>query len=98
MEEWKYLTTVHKFGDKLCLTVLSLMYPKISFYCYFPLDFDLFRYKFYSDKEETVIVRTHIYENLINATNIFLIKSRQSKENRKFSMLNTQKGNIGKII
>ena len=50
MEEWKHLTRVHKFDDKLCLTVLSLMYPKILFYCYSPLDFNLFIYKFDLEK------------------------------------------------
>ena len=29
IEEWKYIATVHKFYNKLCLTVLSLMYPTI---------------------------------------------------------------------
>ena len=81
MEEWSYLTSVHKFDDKLCLTVLSLMYLIISCYCYFPLDFDLFIYKFDSEKKQTVVIRSHIYENSIDATNIFLIKSRKSKEN-----------------
>ena len=80
MDNRKYLTTEHKFDDKLCLSVLSLMYPTISFYSYSPLDFDLFMYKFDFEKQQTVIVRTHIYENSIDATNIFLIKSRQSKE------------------
>jgi len=80
MEKWNYITTVYKFDDKLCLALLSLKYPTISFYCYSPLDFDIFIYKFDSDKLQIVFVRTHIYENSIDATNIFLIKSRQSKE------------------
>ena len=42
MERLKYLTKVHKFDDKLCLTVLSLIYPTILFHCYSPLDLDLF--------------------------------------------------------
>ena len=98
MKKWKYITTEHNFDDKLCLTVLSLMYPTILFHCYSPLDFDLFIYKFDSDKQEKVIARTHIYENSINATNIFLIKKQIKKKNRTCSMLNTQQENISKII
>ena len=75
----------------------NIITEKKSFYCYSPLDFDLFIYKFDSEKQETIIVRTHIYEISIDATNIYLIKSRQSK-NSPFSMLNTQKRNSGKII
>ena len=74
LEKRKYLTTEHKFDDGLCLTVLSLMYPKIYFYCYSPLDFDLFIYKFDSEKQQTVIIRTYTYENSIPGTNIFLMK------------------------
>ena len=51
LENRKYLTTEHKFDDKLCLTVLPLMYPTIPFYCYSPLDFYLFIYKFDSKKQ-----------------------------------------------
>ena len=86
MEEWRYLTSVHKFDDKLCLTLLSLMYPTILFYCYSPLDFNLFIYKLYYEKKQTVVIRTHIYENSINATNIFLIKN-QAKH-RKLGLFN----------
>ena len=42
MKKWKYITTEHNFDDKLCLTVLSLMYPTIAFYCYSPINFDSF--------------------------------------------------------
>ena len=88
MENGKYLTTKHKFDDKLCLTVLSLMYPTILFYCYSPLDFDLCIYKFDYEKQQTVIVRTHIYENSIDATNIFLIKKvDKAKKTRNFQYL-----------
>ena len=57
------------------------MYPKISFYCYSPLDFDLFIYKFDSKKKQTVIIRTHIYENSIPGINIFLIKKPTKNRN-----------------
>ena len=76
LENIKYLTTEHKFDDKLCLIVLSLMYPTIWCYCYSPLDVDLFIYIFDYEKQQTVIIRTHIYENLIDVTNIFLIKKK----------------------
>ena len=75
MEEFNYLTTVHTFDDIFCFTMLSLMYPKLLFYCYSPLDFDLFIYKFNSEKQETIIIRTHIYENSVDVTNIYLIKN-----------------------
>ena len=86
MDKRNYLTNKHKFDDKLCLTVLSLMYPTILFYYYFPLDFNLFIYKLYYEKKQTVVIRTHIYENSINATNIFLIKN-QTKH-RKLGLFN----------
>ena len=70
----KYLTIYHKFDDKLCLTVLSMIYPTKSFYCNSPLDFELFIYKFCSDKQQTVIIRFHIYEKSIDGINIFLMK------------------------
>ena len=69
------MTKEYKFDDKLSLTVLSLMYPKISFYYYSPLGFDLFIYKFDPNKQQTVIIRTHIYENSIPGINIFLVKN-----------------------
>ena len=56
-ENWNYLTKEFKFDDKLCLTALSLMYQNITFYCYSPLDFDLFIYKFDPKKQQTVIIR-----------------------------------------
>ena len=59
-EKRKYLTEEYKFDDKLCLTVLSLMYPKISFYCYSPFNFDLFIYNFDPNKQQTLIIRTDI--------------------------------------
>ena len=58
----------------MCLTVLSLMYQKITFYCYSPLDFDVFIYKFDPNIQQIVIIRTHIYENSIPGINIFLMK------------------------
>jgi len=76
MERRKYFTNVHKFDDKLCLTVLSLMYPTISFYCYSPLDLDLFIYKFDVETKATVVIRTHIYHKSNDAINIFLIKKK----------------------
>ena len=84
MEKRKYLTKEHKFDDKLGFTVLSLMYPTISFYCYSPLDFDLFIYKYDHNKQQTEIIRTHIYEKSStgkNGKNIFLMKhpTRQKK-------------------
>ena len=81
MENRKYLTKEHKFDDRLGLTVLSLMYPTISFYCYSPLDFDLFIYKYDPNKQQTKIIRTHIYEKLSTGKNIFLMKhpTRQKK-------------------
>ena len=84
MEKRNYLTKEHKFDDKLGLTVLSLMYPTISFYCYSPLDFDLFIYKYDHNKQQTEIIRTHIYEKSStgkNGKNIFLMKhpTRQKK-------------------
>ena len=85
-EKRNYLTKEYKFDDKLCLTVLSLMYPKLSFYCYSPLDFDLFIYKFDPKKQQTVIIRTHIYINSIPDINIFLIKN--PTKNRKVGFLN----------
>ena len=74
MEKRYYLTKEHKFDDKLGLTVLSLMYPTISFYCYSPLDFDLFIYKYDPNKQQTEIIRTHIYEKSSTGKNIFLMK------------------------
>ena len=74
MEDWKYLLKVYTFDDKLCLTVLSLMYPTISFHCYSPLDLDLFIYKFDVETKSTVVIRTHIYDQSTDAINIFLTK------------------------
>ena len=81
MEKWNYITTVYKFDDKLCLALLSLKYPTISFYCYSPLDFDLFIYKYDPNKQQTKIIRTHIYEKSSTGKNIFLMKhpTRQKK-------------------
>ena len=81
-ENWNYLTKEFKFDDKLCLTVLSLMYQNITFYCYSPLDFDLFIYKFDPNKQQTVIIRTYIYENSIPGINIFLMK-KTTKQKKK---------------
>ena len=77
MESRNYLTKVHKFDDNLWLTVLSLMYPTISFYCYSPLDLDLFIYKFDVETKATIVIRTHIYHKSTDAINIFLIKKSQ---------------------
>ena len=74
MDKRNYLTKEHKFDDKLGFTVLSLMYPTISFYCYSPLEFDLFIYKYDTNKQQTEIIRTHIYENPSTGKNIFLMK------------------------
>ena len=81
MENRKYLTKEHKFDDRLGLTVLSLMYPTISFYCYSPLDFDLFIYKYDPNKQQTEIIRTHTYIKSSTGKNIFLMKhpTRQKK-------------------
>ena len=100
MEKRNYLTKEHKFDDKLCLTVLSLMYKKITFYCYSPLDFDLFIYNFDRNKQQTLIIRTHIYENSIPGINIFLMKkpTKQQQKRRIFSMFNAHNENSGKII
>ena len=84
MEGRQYLTKVHKFDDKLCLTVLSLMYPTILFYCYSPLDLDLFIYKFDVETKATVVIRTPIYHKLNDAINIFLIKKSQSIRKQDF--------------
>ena len=86
VETRRYITQVHKFDDKLCLTVLSLMYPTIALDCYSPIDFDVFIYKFDSEKKETQIVRTHIYNGTIDIIQIHLIE-----KIRSFSMLNIQK-------
>ena len=62
------------------------MYEQITFYSYSPLDFDLFIYKFDPKKQQTVIIRTHIYINSIPDINIFLIKN--PTKNRKVGFLN----------
>ena len=74
METRRYITQVHKFDDKLCLTVSSLIYSTIAFYCYSPIDFDLFIYTFDSEKKDTKIVRTHIYNDTIDVIQSHLIK------------------------
>ena len=81
-ENWNYMTKEYKFDDKLCLTVLSLMYKQITLYCYSPLDFNLFIYKYDPNKQQTEIIRTHIYENSRTGKNIFLMKNptKQKKE------------------
>ena len=86
LDKRNYSTKEHKFDDKLCLTALSLAHSKISFYCYSPLDLDLFIYKFDSEKHQTVIIRTHIYENSIPGINIFLMK--KPTKNRKVGFSN----------
>ena len=62
------------------------MYPTIALDCYSPIDFDVFIYKFDSEKKETQIVRTRIYNGTIDIIQIHLIE-----KIRSFSMLNIQK-------
>ena len=88
-DNWNYTTKEFKFDDKLCLTVLSLMYEQITFYCYSPLDFDLFIYKFDPNKQQTVIIRTHIYKNSIPGIKIFLMKN-PTKQKKKKDYFNVQ--------
>ena len=66
------------------------MYEQITFYCYSPLDLDLFIYKYDPNKQQTEIIRTHIYENSSNGKNIF--------KRRIVSMFNAKKRRTGKII
>lgn len=70
MGNMTYMTKVQKFDDKLCFIVL----PTILFYCYSPIDLDLFIYTFDSEKKWKQIVRTHIYNETVDVTKIHLLK------------------------
>ena len=43
------------------LTILSIMYPTVFFYCYSEVNTDVYIYKFNEVEDKTIIERTHIY-------------------------------------
>tara|TARA_B100000780_G_scaffold139872_1_gene97949 strand:- start:264 stop:737 length:474 start_codon:yes stop_codon:yes gene_type:complete len=60
------------FDMSNCLTILSIMYPTLSFYCYSELNNDVHIYKFKETENKTIIERTNIYAP-INVNNCVCI-------------------------
>ena len=92
MEKRIYLTKEHKFDDKLCLTVLSLMHEKLLFIVILHLILMYSYTNLILTNSKTVIIRTRIYENSIPGINIFLMKKPTN------SMFNAHNKNSGNII